>query len=222
MGVVDARRAAPYIPDDMETFACTAPPAKGRPREFCADAALAAALGVFWSKGYEGASLTDLTEAMGISRPSLYAAFGNKEALFRRALDLYEREKLGYMAQALDAPTSRGVVERLLRGGLESMTSACGPRGCLGVIGSMACGTEAEGVRAEVIARREPAHRAMVARFARAREEGDLPPEADPAGLARLLTAVMQGMAVQAGSGADREELSGLIDAALAAWPGRA
>ena len=206
----------------MEALACTArPSAKGRPREFDVEAALAAALGVFWSRGYEGASLTDLTEAMGISRPSLYAAFGNKEALFRRALDLYEREKLGYMAQALDAPTSREVVERLLAGALDSMTSSCGPRGCLGVIGSMACGSEAEGVRAEVIARREPAKRAMVARFERARDEGDLPPTADPAGLARLLIAVMQGMAVQAGSGEEREELSGLVEAALAAWPGR-
>ena len=85
------------------------PAARGRPREFCVEDALAAALGVFWRKGYEGASLTDLTEAMGISRPSLYACFGNKEALFRKALDLYEREKLAYMQTALEAPTVRGV-----------------------------------------------------------------------------------------------------------------
>ena len=78
-------------------------PVKGRPREFCVDQALAAALRVFWSKGYEGASLTDLTDAMGITRPSLYAAFGNKEALFRKALDLYEREKLEYTRAALAA-----------------------------------------------------------------------------------------------------------------------
>src|SRR5437868_2033620 len=76
---------------------------KGRPREFDIDEALAAALRVFWSKGYEGASLTDLTEAMGITRPSLYAAFGNKESLFRKALDLYEREKLAYVGEALKA-----------------------------------------------------------------------------------------------------------------------
>src|SRR3954449_2107155 len=88
---------------------------RGRPREFCVDGALAAALRVFWTKGYEGTSLTDLTEAMGVTRPSLYAAFGNKEALFRKALDLYEREKLAYVGEALKAPTSRGVAERLLR-----------------------------------------------------------------------------------------------------------
>ena len=78
---------------------------RGRPREFCLDAALAAALRVFWSKGYGGASLTDLTEAMGVTRPSLYSAFGNKEALFRKALDLYEREKMAFMGAALQAPT---------------------------------------------------------------------------------------------------------------------
>ncbi len=218
---MDAATAVSYIPDDMETLACPNAPVKGRPREFDADAALAAALRVFWSKGYEGASLTDLTEAMGIGRPSLYAAFGNKEALFRRALDLYETEKLGYMSQALSAPTSREVAARLLGGALDSQTSACEPRGCLGVIGSMACGSEAEGVRAEVIARRASGHAALVARMERARAEGDLPADADPAGLARFLLALMQGMAVQAGAGASREELAQLVSTSLATWPGR-
>lgn len=218
--MVDAAPRLPYIPDDMEATACTGP-ARGRPRAFDVDVALAAALRVFWSKGYEGASLTELTEAMGIARPSLYAAFGNKEALFRRALDLYEREKLGYVAQALAAPTSRAVAERLLRGALHSQTSSCEPRGCLGVIGSMACGSEAEGVRAEVIARRASSHAALVARMERARDEGDLPAASDPAGLARFLLAILQGMAVQAGAGATRDELARLIDTSLATWPGR-
>ena len=79
-------------------------PTRGRPREFCVDYALAQALRVFWEKGYDGTSLTDLTDAMGITRPSLYAAFGNKEALFRKALDLYEREKLDYIGKALEKP----------------------------------------------------------------------------------------------------------------------
>ena len=78
---------------------------RGRPREFDVEEALAAALHVFWEKGYEGASLTDLTEAMGITRPSLYAAFGNKEDLFKRALDLYEREKLAYVGASRARPT---------------------------------------------------------------------------------------------------------------------
>ncbi|MDQ3185436.1 MAG: TetR/AcrR family transcriptional regulator, partial [Pseudomonadota bacterium] len=125
----------------MELRVCQA--VKGRPREFDVDEALIAALRVFWTRGYEGASLTELTEAMGITRPSLYAAFGNKEALFRKALDLYEREKLAHVSEAIDAPTARGVAERLLRGSLEAQMSECGPRGCLGVISSMACGAEA-------------------------------------------------------------------------------
>src|SRR5215469_7573792 len=115
---------------NMDTAVAT----RGRPREFDADEALAAALRVFWTRGYEGASLTDLTEAMGISRPSLYACFGNKEALFRQALDLYEREKLAYVGAALEAPTAREVAERLLLGGLDIQTSRTEPKGCLSVI----------------------------------------------------------------------------------------
>src|SRR3546814_20726698 len=92
----------------------------GRPRELCVDMALGAALRVFWAKGYECASIADLTEAMGITKPSLYAAFGNKEALFNKALDLYEREKLDYMQAALAAPTARGVAERLMHGDRKS------------------------------------------------------------------------------------------------------
>src|SRR4051812_9592983 len=116
-------------------------PHRGRPREFCADQALAAALRVFWSKGYEGASMADLTEAMGITKPSLYAAFGNKEQLFCKALDLYEREKLDYIGKALAEPSARGVAEHLLRGALDNQTGRNEPKGCLGVISSVACGS---------------------------------------------------------------------------------
>src|SRR5258707_3363503 len=184
---------------------CTTP-IKGRPREFCVDKALAAALRVFWSKGYEGASLTDLTDAMGITRPSLYAAFGNKESLFRKALDLYECEKLEYTRAALDQPTSRAVAEHIMRGALEAQTGNSEPHGCLGVISAMACGAEAESIKAEVVARRASSHRALVERFERARTEGDLPAHVDPIGLTSYLYAILQGMAVHAGSGAPPEE----------------
>lgn len=184
--------------------------------------ALAAALRVFWSKGYEGASMTDLCEAMGITKPSLYAAFGNKEQLFRHALDLYEREKLSYIGRALDAPTSREFVERLLRGAVEMQTSQCEPRGCLGVINSVACGVEAEPIRAAVIERGRVVWGAIVARLRRARDDGDLPEAVDVEGLTSMLQAILQGMAVQAGAGATREELTRLVDTSLLAWPGRA
>jgi AcrR family transcriptional regulator len=201
----------------MESAVLTPP--RGRPREFCVDGALAAALRVFWSKGYEGASMADLTEAMGITKPSLYAAFGNKEQLFRRALDLYEQEKLGYIGAALSEPTSRAVAERLLRGAVEMQTSSCEPHGCLGVISSVACGAEAQGVREEVLARTRFIRQAIVDRMERAKADGDLPAHVDVEGLVGLLYAILQGMAVQAGAGATREELSRVVDTSLLAWP---
>jgi AcrR family transcriptional regulator len=203
----------------METPALTA--TRGRPREFCVDEALVHALRVFWSKGYEGASLTDLTEAMGITRPSLYAAFGNKEALFRKALDLYERDKLAYISQALTAPTARGVAERLLRGALEMQTTGSDPKGCLGVINSVACGAEAESIKAEVLARRASSDSALLARLQQAKDEGDLPAHMAPEGLVRYLIAVIQGLALQAGAGASSAELHGLVETTLELWPGR-
>lgn len=205
---------------EIESADCIAP-VKGRPREFCVEQALAAALRVFWSKGYEGASLTDLTDAMGITRPSLYAAFGNKEALFRKALDLYEREKLEYTRAALQQPTARAVAEHIMRGALEAQTGNSEPHGCLGVISSMACGAEAESIKAEVVARRASSHRAVVERFERAKAEGDLPAHVDVEGLTSYLFAILQGMAVQAGSGASREELGRLVETSLMVWPGR-
>ena len=203
----------------METDAPLA--IRGRPREFSVDEALSAALRVFWSKGYEGASLTDLTDAMGITRPSLYAAFGNKEALFRKALDLYEHEKQAYVGAALEAPTARGVAERFLEGSLEMQTSGSDPKGCLGVISSVACGSEAESIKAEVVLRQASSNAALLRRFERAKAEGDLPDHIEPAGLMRYLQAVLQGLSVQAGSGAKPEDLRRLVDTTLDLWPGR-
>ena len=204
----------------MKPFAiCT--PGKGRPREFDLGEALTAALRVFWRRGYESASLAELTEAMGITKPSLYAAFGNKEALFKKALDLYEREKMAYVAEALAAPTARGVAEQLLRGGLQMTTSSCDPKGCLGVISSVACGVEAESIKEEVAKRRASSQTALVARFEQAQRDGDLPDGMAPAALAQYLSAVMQGLALQAGTGVATEDLARLVDTALAIWPSR-
>lgn len=203
----------------MEAAAVTSP--KGRPREFCVDKALAAALRVFWSKGYEGASLNDLTEAMGITRPSLYAAFGNKEALFRKALDLYEVEKLDYVGRALEAPTARGVAERLLNGVVDNHCSGCEPSGCLEVISSVACGAEAECIRIEVLERGAKAKRNLVERFERAKSDGDLPDHLSAEALTAYLHAIMQGMAVQAGAGASRADLERVVETSLAVWPTR-
>lgn len=192
---------------------------RGRPREFCVDQALAKALRLFWSKGYDGTSLSDLTEAMGITRPSLYAAFGNKEALFRKALDLYESEKMAYVGKALVQPTARGVAETLLRGTVVNSTSCGEPHGCLGVITSVACGAEAEAVRTEVVERSHVVRRALVSRMQQAKDEGDLSAQTDVEGLTSLLYALLMGISIQAGSGATREELDRLVDTGLAIWP---
>ncbi|MEO6360376.1 MAG: TetR/AcrR family transcriptional regulator [Sphingomicrobium sp.] len=194
---------------------------KGRPREFDVEEALAVALRVFWTKGYEGASLTDLTEAMGITRPSLYAAFGNKESLFRKALDLYEREKLAYVGEALKAPTSRGVAERLLRGALAMQTNDCDPKGCMRIIGSVSCASEAESIRADLTARRRSAQRALCDRLERAKADGDLPESCDVEGLCAYVGAILQGLAFQAGSGATKKQLEALVETSLAMWPGK-
>jgi AcrR family transcriptional regulator len=194
-------------------------PARGRPREFCVDHALAQALRVFWSKGFEGTSLNDLTEAMGITRPSLYAAFGNKESLFRKALDLYEREKLEYVGRALAQPKARGVAEVLLRGAVDNACSSEEPHGCLGVITSVACGSESQSIREEVLERGKASKRALVERFQRAKAEGDLPASVDAQALTNLLSAVVQGICIQAGAGATRTELEKLVETGLMMWP---
>ena len=193
--------------------------ARGRPREFDVVVALAAALRVFWEKGYEGASLTDLTEAMGITRPSLYAAFGNKEELFKRALNLYESEKLAYVRNALDAPTARGVAERLLYGTITNVTSEC--PGCLGVIASVSCRSPNSPIQKDVRALTQTTRAAMVDRMQRAIDEGDFTVAVQAEAMTQYLMAVLQGLSVQASAGASREQLQQVADATLAVWPGR-
>lgn len=192
----------------------------GRPRSFDVERALDSALKVFWKKGYEGASLSDLTRAMRINRPSLYAAFGDKESLFRRALDRYMVQETRYWQQAIEAPTVGEFVERLLYGAAEAMSRAGSPGGCLLVQGALTCSAEAEPVRRELIARRQAGELAIRDRLKRARKEGDLPTGADPGALAQYLTTVVQGMAVQAAGGASRTVLRRVADTALRSWAG--
>jgi AcrR family transcriptional regulator len=191
----------------------------GRPRAFDPDTALEAALRVFWKKGYEGTALSDLTAAMGINRPSIYATFGNKEALFRKALDRYSERMTCYTAEALKEPTARAVAERLMVGTAELLSCPGNPKGCLMVQGALACGDEAAPVRKELISRRATGEAELRERFERARAEGDLPAGADAGDLARYVMAVMHGMSVQSAGGASRAELQGVIDLSLRAWP---
>jgi AcrR family transcriptional regulator len=174
---------------------------------------------VFWRKGYEGASLLDLTRAMGINRPSLYAAFGNKEALFRRALDRYVEGPAAYVRQALNEPIARAVAQQLLSGSIDLLSNPRNPHGCLVVQGALACSEAAESVRRELVARRMADEAAVRQRFERALAEGDLPADTDPADLACFVVTVMRGMAVQAAGGASRDELCRVAELALRAWP---
>ncbi|WP_047170303.1 TetR/AcrR family transcriptional regulator [Novosphingobium sp. Rr 2-17] len=194
---------------------------RGRPREFDPDQALAAALRVFWKRGYEGASLSELTEAMGITKPSLYACFGNKEALFKKALDLYERDKLAYVGTALEAPSARGVVERLLRGALATHCGSSDPHGCLGVISTLSGSMEADSIRDHVIARRKSSEVALVARLEKAKAEGDLPQGTDAVALAGCLSTMLGGLSIKAQSGTSRQDLEHAVDAFLGIWPSR-
>jgi AcrR family transcriptional regulator len=195
------------------------PRALGRPRSFETGKALDAAMKVFWCKGYEGASLSDLTKAMGINRPSLYAAFGDKESLFRKVLDRYDKGPAAYVRKALNQPTARAVVERLMEGAADLGTASSNPRGCLFVQSALACGDKAEGIRNDLILRRDAGEKAVRLRLKRAQAEGDLAHDANPADLARYVVTVIQGIAVQAASGAARPELRRVIQTALRSWP---
>ncbi len=154
--------------------------AKGRPREFDIDEALDAALKVFWRKGYEGASLSDLTESMGINRPSLYAAFGDKEQLFRRVLARYVEGPVGYVSKALEEPTARRVAEGLLSRAVDLVTDSQNPHGCLLVQVALACGETADSIRQALVARRLAGEAAIRERFERAWRLATSPPTPTP------------------------------------------
>ncbi|MEV4129831.1 TetR/AcrR family transcriptional regulator [Nocardia sp. NPDC049707] len=191
--------------------------ATGRPREFDLDERLDRAMHVFWRQGYEGTALADLTEAMGINKPSLYAAYGNKESLFLKVVDRYEAGPAGYVQRALAAPTARTAAEALMRGAIELTTS--GPGGCLFVQGALATGAQSAQVREELATRRRAAQVQLRERFEKACAEGDLASDVDVDALARSIWATTYGLAVQAASGATAAELSCAVDMALAGWP---
>ena len=189
----------------------------GRPRAFDEEAALEKATHVFWQKGYDAASVSDLTEAMGINPPSLYAAFGNKEELFVRVLQRYGEGAAGYVANALSAPTAREVAERRLYGAVDAMCDCSKPLGCLAVQAAARCGDTPMGKRIGNFC--EESNQAFVRRFKRAKAEGDLPKDSDPAALARYLATVTYGLSIQASAGATRAELRKVVAIALQQWP---
>jgi AcrR family transcriptional regulator len=191
----------------------------GRHREFDVEKVLDAALCVFWRKGYEGASYADLTEAAGVERPALYSAFGNKEALFRQALDRYSERYLGYIPEALQLPTARQVAAHILYNAADLNTRYPDHTGCLGINGAVAGSDEAEPVRQALIDFRAAGQAQLRERFERAKAEGDLPETAKSDALAAFVMAVTHGMAVQAKAGFSRDMLEAVAEQALSTWP---
>ncbi|WP_336213215.1 TetR/AcrR family transcriptional regulator [Nonomuraea sp. LPB2021202275-12-8] len=191
----------------------------GRPRGFDADEALERAMLVFWEHGYEGASLANLTDAMGISTTSMYAAFGNKAELFRKALERYTEGPGAYLAQALEEPTALGVATTILTGTVRTTTRPAAPQGCLGVQSALTASDSGRGVRDLLAAWRNNGCSRIRERFQRAVDDGDLSPDTNPGLLARYVATLAFGIAVQAASGVGRDELQGMADAALRNWP---
>ncbi|MEV6253031.1 TetR/AcrR family transcriptional regulator [Nocardia sp. NPDC051929] len=193
---------------------------RGRPRAFDRAEALRRAMEVFWEHGYEGASMNDLTAAMGINSPSLYAAFGGKEALFRAAVDLYGHTDGGYTARALrEEPTARAAIEAMLRDNAVAYTEENKPHGCMVVLAGSTYTTRNTGIRDFLIDKRRATTEDIRRRLERGVTEGDLPPGTDSAALAAFYTTVLYGLSIHARDGAALPELTASIDCAMAAWP---
>jgi AcrR family transcriptional regulator len=195
----------------------TRTPTAGRPRAFDEETVLDRATEVFWRHGYEGASLSALTGAMGINRPSLYATFGSKERLFQRAFARYHENQVANARAALDQPTAYAAIEAFLRSSADGLTAGDHPAGCLSVQGGLACSPENAGISAFLAAGRAATEAALNERLSRAAEEGDLPDGMDARALARFVMALSEGHAVHAAAGASREDLQASVDVALRA-----
>jgi AcrR family transcriptional regulator len=207
--------------DAIKTENAIKPPAKprGRPLAFNQDEALDKALIVFWARGYEGASMAELTDALGINKPSIYAAFGNKEALFRKALARYVTGPAAFVGEAMNEPTTRMVIEKFLTQAVDFFCNKSTPNGCMIVQGALTCGQGSSKIQQELVAYRASIETTLTKRFELAKTLGDLPPDLNTKQLAKYIATIHQGMSVQATSGATREELIAIVEIALKNLP---
>lgn len=178
-----------------------------RPRAFDRDIALDTALRLFWERGYEQTSISDLTGAMGIAPPSLYAAFGSKRELFDEAVERYDRSPAAFTTLALDEPTVRGAIARLLHDAAIEYTRSGQPRGCM-ILAEPMLGEHRKRSRAQLAARIHEGVRS-----------GELPADTDVDALAGFVAVVLAGLSAQARDAATRNELLAVVDAALSTWP---
>lgn len=195
----------------------SATPSIGRPRAFDEETVLDLAAEVFWRHGYEGASLSALTSAMGINRPSLYATFGSKEQLFQRAFARYHETQVARARAALEQPTAYAAIEAFLRSSAHGLTATDHPAGCLSIQGGLACSPENARVSEILAAGRAATETALEERLSRAAKEGDLPDGMDTRALARFVMALTEGHAVHAAAGASCDDLQASVDIALRA-----
>jgi AcrR family transcriptional regulator len=193
----------------------------GRPRQFDIDSALNKALEVFRRKGYEATSLSDLTEALGINRPSLYAAFGNKEELFTKALARYVDGPIAYLSEVLKEKSSYDVVRQMLNRSVDLLTSPANPRGCLVIQSSFSSELEAKGIQQKITKGLANTERNLKERFDQAIKDGDLPGDVNSAVLAKYLTTIHRGLSMQAANGATKEVLYDVVELVLKSWPGK-
>lgn len=193
---------------------------RGRPRLLDRDVGLDVAARLFWEHGYEGTSIADLTEAMGIPPPSLYATYGSKEDLYRQAVDhISERENKAALEALGGTLTARDAIAFYLHDAAARFTASGRPRGCMVSTAVLQHAEKSESVAKLLSARRELGLQTIKARFDRAISEGELAPDTDTDALARFYGAVVQGMSAQACDGACRETLKRLADIAMSAWP---
>ena len=192
---------------------------RGRPRVFNMDEALDKALEIFWKRGFEGASIAELTETLGINKPSLYAAFGNKEELFKKALLRYVAGPVAFIQEAINQPTAYEVAQTFLYKAVEFFTNTTHPKGCLIVQAALSDSVESLMVKDLLAQHRYSYEHLLAKRFEKAIEEGDLPNDANPETLAKFLSTLHQGMSIQVTSGALRGELIQIVDFALKSWP---
>lgn len=192
---------------------------RGRPRSFDRERALERAMHLFWRQGYEATSVSDLTRAMGINPPSLYAAFGDKESLYLEALGRYQQRRVESMAKWFDEePTAKAAVRRLLTEAARKLARAGAPRGSM-LVSAMQCSSEA--LQAKLAERRASMRAIIKARIDRGLREGELPRGTDTDALVDFYSAVFQGMSFQARAGVTRKRLLATADTAMSAWPER-
>jgi AcrR family transcriptional regulator len=215
------RKATPDLsPAPAASAAKAAPRARGRPLSFDRAEALERAMHVFWERGYEAASIADLTAAMGITPPSLYTAFGDKERLFLEAIEAYGKGPGGFGVRALaEEPTARAAIERLLREAAVELTEPCHPLGCMMVTAATNCSVASEHVQAALANRRALGVRRMQDRIQAGIDAGELPRGTDPRALANFYATVYQGMSMQALDGASKKSLMASVDMAMRSWP---